>query len=260
MQKFFGFILLTGNPTCFYYTIKKKQINKLMPFKRITEFAADLLFPKFCLGCKKEGFWICPECFAKINFFERFSCPICEKRLPDGKICENCRRKTKLNRFFSATKYENPLIKEAVLKLKYEFVKNLAIPLSVPINNFLRQLSFDSDFLIVPIPLHKSRKRWRGFNQAEEMAKEISKEIKIPMISENLFRVKKTLSQVEMKDHQKRSENMQNAFDIKNPKIFQNKKILLIDDVYTSGATMEECAKMLKGVGAKEIWGIVVAK
>jgi ComF family protein len=114
--------------------------------------------------------------------------------------------------------------------------------------------------LIVPVPLHKSRKCWRGFNQAEEIAKKISKEIKIPIVSENLFRVKKTFPQVEMNDHQKRLENITGAFNIKNLKVFQDKKIILVDDVYTSGATMEECAKVLRNAGAKEIWGIVVAK
>lgn len=232
----------------------------MMISKKISEFVADILFPKFCLGCKKEGFWMCRDCFMKINFSDRFSCPVCEKILPDGKICENCRRKTKINRFFSAAKYENSLIKEAIHKLKYEFVKDLARPISTPIIEFLKQFSFDSDFLIVPIPLHGSRKRWRGFNQAEEIAREISEKIKISVISENLLRVKKTLPQVEMNGHQKRLDNIKNAFDIKNPEIFHNKKILLIDDVYTSGATMEECANVLKNAGAKEIWGIVVAK
>lgn len=231
-----------------------------MAIEKITSFLADIIFPKFCIGCKKEGFWICPECFEKINFYDSFFCPVCEKILPLEKICDNCKRKTKLTKFFSAAKYEDPLIKEAIHKMKYGFMKNIAASLSTPIIKFLRQLNFDESFLIVPIPLHRSRERWRGFNQAKEIAIEISKSINIPLDSENLFRAKKISPQVEMSDYQKRAENIKNAFRIKNPEIFRDKKIILVDDVYTSGATMEECAKLLKESGAKEIWGIVVAK
>jgi len=229
--------------------------------KRLLDFTINLLFPKFCLGCKKEGFWLCPDCQKSIEIFDSFYCPVCKKRLPDGKICEDCRRKTKLFRFFAAAPYDNNLTKELIHKLKYSFVKDISKDLAIPIVNFLKSLNSDfSEFLIIPVPLHKSRLRWRGFNQANEIAKEISKFLKIPLISNNLVKIKSTKPQVEISDSQKRKENVQGAFRVKNPKIFAGKKIILVDDIYTTGSTMEECAKVLKRAGAKEIRGIVVAR
>jgi len=229
--------------------------------KKLLEFITDVIFPKQCFGCSREGFWICPDCLKKIKIFDSFSCPVCQKRLPDGKICEGCQRKTKLFRFFAAASYEDKLIKEVIHKLKYSFVRNLSSPLSDLIINFLKNLNIDfSGFLIVPVPLYKSRERWRGFNQSEEIAKEISKNFKIPLIPNNLIKIKNTLPQVKINDFQERKENIKEAFLVKKPEIFCGKKIILIDDVYTTGSTMEECAKVLKQTGAKEIWGIVVAK
>ncbi len=240
-------------------------------FGNFLNFIADTLFPKNCLNCYKEGFWICPDCLLKIKKIDSFSCPVCQKRLPaplddghlaaaEGKICQECRAKTKLSRFFGAFSYEDPLIKTAIHKLKYGFIKDLASPLSLPIINFLKQFNFDSDFLIVPVPLYRTRERWRGFNQSTELAKEISKTLKISLISNNLVKIKNTQPQVEINDFQERKENIQGAFRVKNPEKFSGKKVILVDDVYTTGSTMEEFAKALKRAGVKEIWGMVIAK
>ena len=225
-------------------------------FKRFLNFILELFYPKFCLGCGKEGTWICSDCFEKIKALDSFYCPVCRKRLPNGEICKTCSGKTKLSKFFAAARYESPLIKKAVHKLKYNFIKDLAPPLSSLIINFLKNFNFDSDFLIIPVPLHKSREHWRGFNQANELAKEISKSLRVPLDSNELTKIKNVPPQVEVKDYQKRKENIQGAFRVKRPELLRNKRVILIDDVYTSGSTMEECATQLLKAGVKEIWGV----
>jgi len=116
-----------------------------------------------------------------------------------------------------------------------------------------------TDFLLVPVPLEKRKIRWRGFNQAEEIGKELSNFLKIPLLDDVLIKIKETLSQVELSGKE-REENIKGVFVIKNKEKIEGEKILLVDDVYTTGATMKECARILKEAGAKEIIGIVVAR
>ena len=99
----------------------------------------------------------------------------------------------------------------------------------------------------------------RGYNQSEELAKELSKILQIPVISDNLIKIKSTKPQMELSKVE-REKNLENAFAIKNPEEFSGKKIFLVDDVYTTGSTMEECAKILKENGIKDVWGIALAR
>jgi ComF family protein len=116
-----------------------------------------------------------------------------------------------------------------------------------------------SNFVLVPIPLTKKKLRWRGFNQAEEIAKEIAKFFKLTLISDCLIKIKETRDQTELSEKE-RKENVKGVFFVKNKEKIWEKNVLLIDDVFTTGATMEEAAKVLKEAGAKKIIGIVIAK
>ena len=118
--------------------------------------------------------------------------------------------------------------------------------------------------ILVPIPLDKKKFRARGYNQSEELAKELSEILKIPVLSDVLIKTKHTASQAELKKEE-REKNILNAFATKNcgtsdvPQ-FYGKKVFLVDDVYTTGSTMEECAKVLQEAGAKSVWGICLAR
>jgi ComF family protein len=111
----------------------------------------------------------------------------------------------------------------------------------------------------VPVPLSKKKLRWRGFNQAEEIAKELANFLKIPLISDCLIKTKETKDQVELSEKE-RKENVKGAFYIKNKEKIAGKNVLLVDDVFTTGATMEEAAKVLNEAGSEKIVGVVVAK
>jgi ComF family protein len=116
-----------------------------------------------------------------------------------------------------------------------------------------------SDFILIPIPLEKKKLKWRGFNQSEEIGKKLAENLKIPIFSNVLFKIKETRPQVELSEKERR-ENIRGCFLVKNKDLIKNKKILLLDDVFTTGSTMEEAAKTLKEAGAKEIVGIVLAR
>lgn len=239
--------------------IKKEKL------KSIKNFILDLFFPKFCLGCSKEGTYLCQDCRSILDILEFQYC-LCEKnpqRVINTGKCPKCKTK-KLDGLYFAVSYHHPLVKDLILKFKYrpfakELAKNLAQILE---DHFLisgKNPKDFEDFLIVAIPLHKERENWRGFNQAEELAKELSLFFRIPLLKDVLIKIKKVPPQVEL-NKKEREENVKNAFELKNPQKILGRKIFLVDDIYTTGATMEECANVLKKGGAKEVWGIAIAR
>jgi len=240
-----------------------KWINK------IRDTLLEILFPKFCFGCGREGTYLCKDCQSCLEISEDIFC-LCEKpkliKISDsseirGK-CNACHSKN-LDGLFFPLSYQNKLIKELIHQFKYEpFVKELAKPLTeLIIAHFflLGNKKVWENKILIPIPLGKKKLKWRGFNQAEEIAKELSHKLRIPLLTECLKKAKRTISQTEL-SKEERKENIKGAFLAKNTHLIKNKKILLVDDVYTTGATMEEAAKVLKQAGAKEVWGVVVAR
>jgi ComF family protein len=231
------------------------------------KFLLNTFFPQFCLGCNKEGKVICPNCFFSIEISEYQYCPFCKKpqRVLEKGTC-SLHRKNALNGLFSAVSYKTPLAQSLIKNFKYEpFLKILAEPLaSLIVTHFLLSKKWQIFYplkksLFVSVPLINFRKRWRGYNQAEEIAKILSNFFKAPMESDSLIKIKKTESQVELTGKE-REKNIKDAFKVKNPEIFKGKKIFIVDDVFTTGATLEETARVLKNAGAKEVWGIVVAR
>ncbi len=215
--------------------------------KNIISNGVDLLYPKFCFSCGREGSYLCEDCQSILRI----------SNLHQQYQTQN------LKDLYFALPYQDLLIKNLVQKFKYEpFVKELSKTLvSLIIIHFqlLDNKPDFSNFTLIPVPLEKKRLKWRGFNQAEELAKEISIFLKIPLIKDILVKTRGTLPQTELSE-ESRKENIKGVFLCKNSNQIKGKKILLVDDVYTTGATMEECAKVLKEAGARETIGIVVAR
>ena len=232
--------------------------------KNIKDFILDLLFPKFCFGCGKEGEYICEDCLAIIEILEYHFCPGCQKRTINGETCPSCKKSTKLNGLYFAAPYQNALVKKMITQFKYEpFIRELKKPLAdLIITHFqlCEKIKSDfSDFILAPVPLERKRMKWRGFNQSEEIAKELADYLEIPLINDALFKIKETLAQIDLTGEE-REENIKGVFSIKNIEKIVRKRILLVDDVYTTGSTMNECARVLKEAGAKEVWGVAVAR
>lgn len=211
------------------------------------EFILDLLFPIRCLGCGQEREFICSTCFEEI---------------PLNKEPPLISQEPTLAGLMVASDYDYPLVKQAIHRYKYDFVKDLAKPLGQLMIKKLTATLYrkGTPFILIPVPLHKKRLRWRGFNQAELLAEVISQEIKIPLISNLLVRARHDLPQVQIKSSQERKENIKHAFKLRHGLDLENKTIILVDDVSTTGATLEECAKVLKPLQPKQIWGLVVAR
>lgn len=182
-----------------------------------------------------------------------------------GTIHSSHRARTELTKLIAATTYDS--IRTPLSVYKYQFVRIAAEPLSTLLIRSLTPIlarldeksrSKRDSIVIVPIPLHRRREAWRGFNHAALLGEEVGKHFNIPM-THALMRTRYTTPQVELKGKD-REENMRDAFSLsKNHESMSGKIVFLIDDVYTTGATMNEAAKVLRASGAREVWGIVLA-
>ncbi|MBI4991014.1 ComF family protein [Candidatus Gottesmanbacteria bacterium] len=238
----------------------------------------DFLFPRRCVGCGKIGNYFCKQCRSKIESITHPVCPVCGGPAIDGATHPRCQTRYSLDGLTSFFRYDGA-IRKAVKAIKYRFVSDLAkefislIPNSRlsgihdavfvhPSQTASGQLSINNyqSAILIPIPLHPSRLRFRGFNQAEVLGRLLAKRLNIPMKIGVLKRIRKTIPQVEMKDRKKRLKNMEDVFAaFPNILISQYLNILLFDDVFTTGATLRAAANVLKRAGAKKVWGVVMA-
>lgn len=216
----------------------------------------DLLFPKRCVSCGKFGGYICKDCFSKIEFVDKPVCPLCQRQAVGGKTHPGCLRPWGLDGLVVVCRYRGP-VKRAIAKVKYKWIYDMEEVFVKLLGDNLWKFNLPAGLTMVPVPLHQKRRRWRGFNQAEILAVSLAKRFGVPF-ADNMRRIIETATQVGLKREDRRK-NVRGAFALKSNGSVQGKNILLVDDVYTSGATMAQCAKVLKRAGAREVWGLAVA-
>lgn len=223
------------------------------------KFVLDIFFPKKCINCRKYGEELCFECAKEIEMVVTSVCPLCGKISKSGKICAVCKNKSKfvLKGIISAAVYDSGPTKEIIHHLKYSGMTRLSDILAELIVIRLRKEKFSTDTVVVPVPLHESRFTERGFNQSELIGKYVANKIGLPG-GNAIERSKNRKPQAELKRSQRLS-NLSGCFEVVDPGFIAGKTVLLIDDVATTGATLNECAKVLRSSGAKEVWGVVVA-
>jgi ComF family protein len=178
-----------------------------------------------------------------------------------------CKTKYSLDGLTSFFRYDG-IVKEAIKRIKYGYAYDIAGELvdSIPSTSVLiltkLLISKHLSFSLVPIPLHTSRFRARGFNQADIVGRAFSHRLSLPLNTHIIIRAINTMPQVQMKDREKRLSNMKNVFAMKNPAIKQcnNRAIVLVDDVFTTGATLRSAASVLKHSGVPFVWGITLAQ
>lgn len=234
-----------------------------MDFSQIKSWLLDFIFPKVCFGCGQEGVWLCGFCKESLRMVPP-SCFSCRTlvpglgRVPAGRTCEYCRRKTLIYAFYSPFLYGNPIIRDMIHGLKYQRAEEVSRDLGKLLASYARLFPMSVSLVCMPIPLHPARQRTRGFNQAAAIARVFCDEINIVPIFNCLVRKINTKPQAELSG-QERAFNISGAFEIKNPERILGRDILLLDDVKTTGATMEEAARILKEAGARRVWAITVA-
>lgn len=218
-----------------------------MFLSKIKNFILDTIFPTTCLGnCGRFDVWLCNDCLKKINAKSHTYLP----QTNSGP------KNDWLNGLYFAGSYQNELLSKTIHFFKYRYILELKKPLGdIIVKALPEKCHFD---LIAFVPLHRKKELIRCFNQTYFLAKAISDKFHWPIIKGVLQRKNNTLAQAQL-DEKQRKTNIKNAFICKNKKAIIDKKILLVDDVFTTGSTMLECARVLKQAGASEVWGIVVA-
>ena len=237
-----------------------------MIVEKIKEFGTvilDTIFPIECLGCKKEGEWICKQCLGRLPIAGQESCFACKKESTGGRTCFSCMRTFPMARMMRFFDYDEPMLKEAIRIAKYALVKEALTQLVGVMLPYLPGTlePCDTDpraLLFVPVPLHPRRFRERGFNQAELIASACASACGASY-SSALTRVRYTLPQADL-DETDRARNIARAFVCPDPSVVQGRYVVLTDDVATTGATLTQCARALLDAGACEVSGLVLAK
>lgn len=231
-------------------------------------FILNILFPKRCLGCQKIGKYICSSCTLLIRIIEQNEaiCPVCEKLSLGGVTHPGCRGRYALDGLTSFFRY-NGIIRNIIKKIKYKYIFDLAEEVGnlIPLTsyNILRNKFNGNNSIVIPIPLHILRFRERGFNQAEIFSEIISTKLQISLENKLLIRTKSTIPQAELKTRKDRLKNIRGIFKVNNNQAiqrFNNHVCILVDDVYTTGATMRDAATTLKKAGVKFVWGVTIAR
>lgn len=215
------------------------------------------LFPPECVVCGADNYSICKSCLDKINFIQDPVCQICGAPLRVGTLCKECRRQSPSFDILRSVAFYEGTIRKAIHQLKYQRNFTLGQPLANLLYHKVSALNWSAD-LVIPVPLSRKRKAQRGFNQAAVLAFWLSLLLECKFAPQGLFRSQETSSQVGLSAYERR-QNVENAF-IANFEQVKGKQILLVDDVATTGATLNACAKALKIANADKVLAITLAK
>lgn len=219
---------------------------------------ADFLFPPHCIGCNLEGDFLCLSCRRALHRLLPPLCPVCWKPLVQEDSHCSCKGlQLELNGIRSPFRFEG-VMRRAIYEFKYSNFKALALSFAQLLAEYWKASPIEVD-VIVPVPLHHHRLRERGYNQAGLLAQELGKLIDLPVDEATLLRVQDTPAQVKAANADIRRKNVVEAFSCHSRKL-QGRKVLIIDDVCTTGATLNSCATALNRAGASSAWGLTLSR
>jgi competence protein ComFC len=231
-------------------------------FSDVSTFILDTLFPISCLGCGEEGEFICADCKVLMKTLEHQRCIVCQKNTPFGITHPHCQTPYGADGLISFYNYHDEKVAKIIIGGKYNFIPQtfelLGQMAAEKILTEHQNLLTANSYELSHVPLHTTRLRWRGFNQSEVLAQSIGKSIGIG--HQNLLvRTKITKTQKDL-NKEERSKNIAEAFKLKPGTDVHDKNIILVDDVTTTGATLQEAAKILKRNGAAKVICLTVAR
>lgn len=237
---------------------------------RIFPWLLNLIFPPVCPICKtlidRKGKTpiICPDCHKAIRAVRPPYCPHCGLPYPsgdkEGHLCAPCLKERWYFEVHRTCALYEGALKEAIHRFKYGGVFPLVRVFGDLLQPAFQNLTQDYPVdVMVPVPLHIRRLRERGFNQALLLVKELSKRTGIPYEERALKKIKDTPVQISLKKRERRK-NLARAFQVRDQEAIQGKAVVLVDDVYTTGATVNECSRALLKAGAERVAVLTVAR
>lgn len=224
----------------------------------------SVFFPKWCVGCGRIGTYICQQCASRINHYDSVHqrCPYCGKLSVMGMTHVRCKRRYGLDGTIAFFKYDG-VIQGLVKHVKYR----RAYRCLDSVHSLIRPNMIAAIQLLYPgvtkaclvVPLHPKRQQERGFNQSVILGELFSKKLSFPLYSSTVVRTVHTPAQAFLQHSIDRQRNVRNVFALQGdlPKVHLG---FIVDDVYTTGATVQECAKILKKQGMQYVWGLTLAR
>ena len=220
--------------------------------------ALDFFFPRWCVGCGGEGSFLCTSCRQSLPRIVPPLCPRCGRPHPGGRLCPGCAEwSASIDGIRSPFRFEGA-VRQAVHKLKYDNLRALAGPLGELLSRYWSDHPVPGKVL-VPVPLHKARLRERGYNQSCLLARELGRMVGLPVVADCLVRERQSSPQARTFTVDERRSNVRGAFACRDNRL-RGKQVLLIDDVATSGATLDACAVALQQSGAASVWALALAR
>ncbi len=229
----------------------------LPPVSGLKKAALDLLFPRWCIGCGKEGDYICRACRRELPVIIPPICPKCGRPQSQGLVCRACTDAPGVIDGIRSPFLFNGVIRQAVHELKYRNLRALVPSLAGLLYDYLRKNPVPGDVL-VPVPLHPKRQRERGYNQSALLARELGRLSGLSVEEGCLVRRSYALPQARSAGVSQRQKNVAGAFACVDERL-RGRGVILMDDVSTSGATLNASAGVLKSGGAAAVWGLTVA-
>ncbi|MDP2812276.1 MAG: phosphoribosyltransferase family protein [bacterium] len=228
-----------------FSALPNRPLGVLVKLKKFLNYLLDFVFPKFCLGCQQEGSFCCQKCLDELQILPPEPNPWPEQK-NSFEACYVC-----LN-------YQNKLIEKIIKNYKYKYLENLSDYLVEILAKQFNNLNLKDELIITNVPLNKAKKKQRGFDQTEILAKKLAIKLNY-QYQPLLIRHKKTKTQAKLSKIA-REENLKNAFSPINPSLKINSPVLLIDDIATTGATLNSATKIIKELGAEKVICLVLAK
>lgn len=216
----------------------------------------DLLFPTSCLGCGRADFIWCPQCDASLERIGGQHCRICGRPLAALATCAECRGSPPPYRARSYAVYQGPLAR-AIVSLKYRPNRRLAEVMGAWLHEDYERAGWQAS-AIVPVPLSRQRQKRRGYNQAHLLALALRDRLPLPLHPNGLRRVLDTPSQVGLMPAERKS-NVRGAFRADSASL-SGQAVVLVDDLYTTGATLAACSTALLQAGAEQVFALTVAR
>ena len=232
--------------------------TKAPPLARLAQVFLDVLFPPRCVACGKQGAFLCPGCREAMPRALPPRCPLCWQPERRGEECGRCARtRPAFAGARSLYLFQGP-VREAVHALKYNHLSALARPMGELMAAYLKTEELPVD-LVVPVPLFGRRQRLRGYNQSALLARELARLDGLPLAERGLSRRRDTPPQARSVDAEARRRNVAGAFAADGRRV-EGRRVLLIDDVMTTGATLDACAQALRQGGAASVWALTFAR
>lgn len=220
----------------------------------------DLLFPRRCAACGAYGSFLCSGCIDSLPPVAYPFCPVCGQPQRHNALCTDCRAQRPAFAGARAPYRYEGAARKAVLALKYNHLASVAEPLGKLLADYLVDSPVRSSVdVIVPVPLHWARQRQRGYNQAALLARWMGRACGLPVNEGVLVRVRSTPPQVRAGNRAQRRRNVADAFACRNDSL-RGASVLVIDDVMTTGATLDACARALRTAGARSVWGLTFVR